>query len=205
MIHLEPAFPAGPDSAELLRQVHTDQAHFRQVAEQISALPEPDDLTPRDPLPASLQADNPLVAQAPLSEAPRATQTELNLTPAAETLDGWALVNLPRGLFVSRDGRLVLSLRLANGLPLPAWVRFDARQGQVQVEARHLTRLGQLQLHLLARDANGHEVRVPLRLQAPTDARADSGNGGLSEQLSATGNSGLLARSQALLASLMGR
>ena len=58
---------------------------------------------------------------------------------------------------------------------------------------------------LLARDANGHEVRVPLRLQAATDARADSGNGGLSEQLSATGNCGLLARSPALLASLMGR
>ncbi|NER65276.1 hypothetical protein G3436_17140, partial [Pseudomonas sp. MAFF212427] len=98
-------------------------------------------------------------------------------------------------------------LRLANGLPLPAWVRFDARQGQVQVEARHLTRFGQLQLQLLARDANGHEVRVPLRLQAASDTRADSRStsGGLSEQLSATGNSGLLARSQALLASLMGR
>ncbi|WP_243667272.1 hypothetical protein, partial [Pseudomonas brassicae] len=85
---LEASPHAGPDSAELLRQVHTDQAHFRQVAEQISALPEPADLTPHDPLPASLQADNPLVSREPLSTTPRATQAELNLALPADTLDG---------------------------------------------------------------------------------------------------------------------
>ncbi|SIT20632.1 Lactonase, 7-bladed beta-propeller [Insolitispirillum peregrinum] len=48
-----------------------------------------------------------------------------------------------------------VTVRLANGLPLPAWVRFDRSTGQIIVDARQLSRLQQLRLQMQTRDANG--------------------------------------------------
>lgn len=121
-----------------------------------------------------------------------------------------------------------VTVKLANGLPLPAWVRFDRSTGQIIVDARQLSRLQQLRLQMQTRDANGVardtvlEIRPEPKVTAsgrtpdqtiasaettiiptPADpAPQAEPQPGLAMQLDAP--SGLLEEARALLASLTG-
>lgn len=134
---------------------------------------------------------------------------------ALETGASFTRFQLPEGLFSARDAKLQVSLRLANGLGLPGWIRFDSRTGQVQLDNRQLANLERLKLVLVARDAEGQEVRIPVDLAiqrdgsaslqtSPPEAPATDAQAGLSSHLQASGQSGLLARGQALLKALLG-
>ncbi|QHF44351.1 hypothetical protein PspS35_11410 [Pseudomonas sp. S35] len=138
----------------------------------------------------------------------------------APTLD--ALRPVERGALLTRfqlpdsvAGHTAATLRQADGKPLPAWIRFDSRSGQIQVESRHLAELQRLKLRLETRDSQGNRVQVPVELQvhddgnvsvetAPTPAPEAQAQAALSEHLHASGQSGLFARSQALLRALFG-
>jgi large repetitive protein len=61
------------------------------------------------------------------------------------------------------DTRVVLDLRLADGRPLPAWIRFDATSGKLLIKAPPGID-GQITLLLVARDTKGHEAATTFRL-----------------------------------------
>lgn len=72
------------------------------------------------------------------------------------------------------------SMTLANGQPLPAWLKFDARTGQVS-GVMPAGFQGELTLRLTARDSQGHTVSTVIKLKA-----ADAGTvarAGVGEQL----------------------
>ncbi|RMV72780.1 Ig protein, partial [Pseudomonas caricapapayae] len=64
------------------------------------------------------------------------------------------------------DGSQPVGARLASGLPLPNWLRFDPRRGRLQAERTSLARLGSVRLALIGRDADGRETRTELELHA---------------------------------------
>ncbi|WP_315122622.1 Ig-like domain-containing protein [Comamonas antarctica] len=67
-----------------------------------------------------------------------------------------------------------LSMTLADGRPLPQWVRFDARTGTLQVQLPEGWR-GDLVLQLTARDNQGNEVKTTVRLKPGAQAAARAG------------------------------
>jgi hypothetical protein len=148
-----------------------------------------------------------------------ATRTSLGALLSVEQGSLLTRFQLPDGLFSHAGGPLEISLHQANGQPLPGWIRFDGRSGLIQVESRQLAELQRLQLRLVARDAAGHRVEIPVRLQVSEDGAATlqaspaeapasesqaTSQAALDSHLQASGQSGVLARGQALLQALFG-
>lgn len=122
-----------------------------------------------------------------------------------------ALVPVERGSLLTRfqlpDSPAGATLRQADGKPLPAWIRFDSHTGRIHVESRHLAELQRLKLHLETRDSRGMPVQIPVELHVPDNAGVETDTAvqaTLEAQLQASGQSGLLARGQALLRALLG-
>lgn len=89
---------------------------------------------------------------------------------------------IPPTMFSHSDplASVQFSMTLANGQPLPAWLKFDARTGQVS-GVMPAGFQGELTLRLTARDSQGHAVSTLIKLKAAdaeTAARA-----GVAEQL----------------------
>ena len=110
-----------------------------------------------------------------------------------QTIDAGAEVriNLAPDTFVHTrpDSGVVLSATLADGRPLPQWIRFDARQGVLIVQADAGVR-GEVPIRITARDADGREASTLFRVNvrnvvvAPAGERP-AGREALSEQLRA--------------------
>ncbi|MBG6248097.1 MULTISPECIES: putative Ig domain-containing protein [Symbiopectobacterium] len=74
------------------------------------------------------------------------------------------------------------SLQLANGRPLPAWIQFDARNGQLRITDPDAVQVNQIQLALTAQAADGARRTIPVTLQTghetstnqPTDRGAST-------------------------------
>ncbi|MBQ4767585.1 beta-propeller fold lactonase family protein [Pectobacterium versatile] len=73
--------------------------------------------------------------------------------------------SLPQRMFSVREGNATLTLQLANGRPLPAWVQFDARSGVVRITDASAVQVNQIQLALKAQAADGTSRIVPITLQ----------------------------------------
>ncbi|AFR02113.1 hypothetical protein PEC301653_05230 [Pectobacterium carotovorum subsp. carotovorum] len=73
--------------------------------------------------------------------------------------------SLPQRMFSVREGNATLTLQLANGRPLPAWVHFDARNGVVRITDASAVQVNQIQLALKAQAADGTSRIVPITLQ----------------------------------------
>ncbi|MBN3063413.1 beta-propeller fold lactonase family protein [Pectobacterium aquaticum] len=73
--------------------------------------------------------------------------------------------SLPQRMFSVREGNATLTLQLANGRPLPAWVQFDARNGVVRITDTSAVQVNQIQLALKAQAADGTSRIVPITLQ----------------------------------------
>ncbi|WP_339096690.1 beta-propeller fold lactonase family protein [Pectobacterium brasiliense] len=73
--------------------------------------------------------------------------------------------SLPQSMFSVREGNATLTLQLANGRPLPAWVQFDARNGVVRITDASAVQVNQIQLALKAQAADGTSRIVPITLQ----------------------------------------
>ncbi|MCA6939718.1 beta-propeller fold lactonase family protein [Pectobacterium polaris] len=73
--------------------------------------------------------------------------------------------SLPQRMFSVREGNVTLTLQLANGRPLPAWVQFDARNGVVRITDASAVQVNQIQLALKAQVADGTSRIVPITLQ----------------------------------------
>ncbi|MFJ4142784.1 beta-propeller fold lactonase family protein [Pseudomonas sp. NPDC089734] len=71
-------------------------------------------------------------------------------------------VQLPQSLLSSQGSPL---LRQDNGLPLPAWIRFDPRSGKLTVDNRQLATAQRLNLVLITRDSSGKEQRTPVQIE----------------------------------------
>ncbi|WP_437609396.1 putative Ig domain-containing protein [Erwinia sp. V71] len=56
---------------------------------------------------------------------------------------------LPQGL---QSGSGFVAVQLANGRPLPAWIQFDARRGELRISSADAARSGQIQLRLQRAD-----------------------------------------------------
>ncbi|WP_432652346.1 beta-propeller fold lactonase family protein [Pectobacterium sp. PL152] len=87
--------------------------------------------------------------------------------------------SLPQRMFSVREGNATLTLQLANGRPLPAWVQFDARSGVVRITDASAVQVNQIQLALKAQAADGTSRIVPITLQtgqgADTEMATDRG------------------------------
>lgn len=87
--------------------------------------------------------------------------------------------SLPQRMFSVREGNATLTLQLANGRPLPAWVQFDARSGVVRITDASAVQVNQIQLALKAQAADGTSRIVPITLQtgqgAGTEIATDHG------------------------------
>ncbi|APS28824.1 beta-propeller fold lactonase family protein [Pectobacterium brasiliense] len=73
--------------------------------------------------------------------------------------------SLPQRMFSVRESNATLTLQLANGRPLPAWVQFDARNGVVRITDASAVQVNQIQLALKAQVADGTSRIVPITLQ----------------------------------------
>ncbi|MEQ9849129.1 beta-propeller fold lactonase family protein [Pectobacterium brasiliense] len=73
--------------------------------------------------------------------------------------------SLPQRMFSVREGNATLTLQLANGRPLPAWVQFDARNGVVRITDASAVQVNQIQLALKAQAVDGTSRIVPITLQ----------------------------------------
>ncbi|WP_317177617.1 beta-propeller fold lactonase family protein [Pectobacterium sp. HCp5_1] len=73
--------------------------------------------------------------------------------------------SLPQRMFSVREGNATLTLQLANGRPLPAWVQFDARNGVVRITDASAVQVNQIQLALKAQATDGSSRIVPITLQ----------------------------------------
>ncbi|MCA6971813.1 beta-propeller fold lactonase family protein [Pectobacterium carotovorum] len=78
---------------------------------------------------------------------------------------GTLAFSLPQRMFSVREGNATLTLQLANGRPLPAWVQFDARSGVVRITDASAVQVNQIQLALKAQAADGTSRIVPITLQ----------------------------------------
>ncbi|MDX6916264.1 beta-propeller fold lactonase family protein [Pectobacterium carotovorum] len=87
--------------------------------------------------------------------------------------------SLPQRMFSVREGNATLTLQLANGRPLPAWVQFDARSGVVRITDASAVQVNQIQLALKAQAVDGTSRIVPITLQtgqgAGTEMATDRG------------------------------
>ncbi|WCG82454.1 beta-propeller fold lactonase family protein [Pectobacterium sp. A5351] len=81
--------------------------------------------------------------------------------------------SLPQRMFSVREGNAMLTLQLANGRPLPAWVQFDARSGVVRITDASAVQVNQIQLALKAQAADGTSRIVPITLQTGQGAGAE--------------------------------
>ncbi|MDG0800029.1 beta-propeller fold lactonase family protein [Pectobacterium polaris] len=100
--------------------------------------------------------------------------------------------SLPQRMFSVREGNATLTLQLANGRPLPAWVQFDARNGVVRITDASAVQINQIQLALKAQAADGTSRIVPITLQ--------TGQGGGAEMATDRGAMQLPAHFDALSA-----
>ncbi|MCL6389413.1 hypothetical protein EXT73_02705 [Pectobacterium atrosepticum] len=73
--------------------------------------------------------------------------------------------SLPQRMFSVREGNATLTLQLANGRPLPAWIQFDARSGVVRITDASALQVNQVQLALKAQASDGTSRTVPITLQ----------------------------------------
>lgn len=89
---------------------------------------------------------------------------------------------VPATLFGHSDplAQVQLSLTLADGRPLPIWLQFDARTGQVKGTVPAGLQ-GDLALRLTARDGQGREVNTTIQLKL--GASGPAGRAGMAEQL----------------------
>lgn len=89
---------------------------------------------------------------------------------------------VPATLFGHSDplAQVQLSLTLADGRPLPTWLQFDARTGQVKGTVPAGLQ-GDLALRLTARDGQGREVNTTIQLKL--GASGPAARAGMAEQL----------------------
>jgi len=114
------------------------------------------------------------------------------LPMAAQSGDGLVLLRSVNDLSISDSGRVQwqvpadvfghtnplatvsLTMTLADGSPLPAWVKFDARTGRLEVQVPADFR-GELVLQLTARDDQGKEVKTTVKLKPGAQVAARAG------------------------------
>ncbi|MFG6455791.1 Ig-like domain-containing protein [Roseateles sp. BYS96W] len=80
------------------------------------------------------------------------------------------------------DASINLTAKRADGADLPAWVRFDARSGTFQIDAPP-TFDGELQVVIIARDAEGREARTIFKMSVGKGQKTSLGRPGLSAQM----------------------
>lgn len=79
---------------------------------------------------------------------------------------------VPRDTFISADGSMpTLSARLTDGSALPAWLRFNPATGTFSGSPPP-GQAALLEIEVVARDANGNEVRTVFQIQTGTPAAA---------------------------------
>lgn len=203
----QPDAPRPDAAASVLRQIADSQAAFASRSQEIAELPEPGELPEHHDTQQTTRLGNPLVAIEPLLAGIRAVRSDVQLS-AAPAAGGKSSVKLPEGLLASRDGRVLVSLRLANGLALPAWIRFDPQRGEIQVDTRQLQRYGQLDLQLRGQDGQGHQATVKLHLhagQGQAQAEPLPGSQGLDAQLQGGVSGSWMSQAQALLVTVFGQ
>ncbi|MCL6346101.1 hypothetical protein EXT66_02415 [Pectobacterium carotovorum subsp. carotovorum] len=83
--------------------------------------------------------------------------------------------SLPQRMFSVREGNATLTLQLANGRPLPAWVQFDAHNGVVRITDASAVQVNQIQLALKAQAADGTIRIVSITLQTGQGDGAERG------------------------------
>lgn len=86
------------------------------------------------------------------------SSVDLNAT-SARSISLMLPIDLP-------DGSNAQRVSLANGLPLPSGMSFDARSGELRIEREWLKRQGTLHLTLISRDAEGREQRTPVEIHS---------------------------------------
>lgn len=130
-------------------------------------LPDQDALNPTTSLTEQLVQTDDVYTDSPAREAGsdfvRVGNTQVSQVEPA--VDGSQTVTLkvPAQL---PDGSNVTRISLGNGLPLPNWVRFNPRTGQLQIDRSHLTRQGSLNLTVIGRDTEGKESRTALQVRS---------------------------------------
>ncbi|RDK06113.1 hypothetical protein DN412_33040, partial [Cupriavidus lacunae] len=84
-------------------------------------------------------------------------------------------IALPASLFrqSDRDATVTVEVRLANGRPLPPWLKFDPVTGTLAGKPPHGMNL-QFQIEVIARDNKGNRAssHLDLNVKAPADSRA---------------------------------
>ncbi|MGE4404512.1 Ig-like domain-containing protein [Pseudomonas sp.] len=93
--------------------------------------------------------------------------------------------SVPYDAFAHTDPneRILLSATLANGQPLPGWIRFDPQSGKFELNAPTGYR-GELTIKIVARDSQGREASALFRFNVgERRASAAAGRAGLSDQL----------------------
>lgn len=87
-----------------------------------------------------------------------------------------ASFTLPAGTFVHTDGnaRVALSARLADGRPLPSFVKFDPTTGTLTVEAGSGEQAEQLQVVVNAVDDKGQTASTTVVIKLKEKARTSS-------------------------------
>ncbi|HYG55686.1 MAG TPA: VCBS domain-containing protein, partial [Burkholderiales bacterium] len=90
--------------------------------------------------------------------------------------DGAGSVRVPEDAFAHTDPAAVVHLdaRLANGQPLPAWLRFEGLRGTFSGQPPQGLE-GTLHIEVVARDTDGREARTQFVLQVE-ELRAESGD-----------------------------
>ncbi|GHC98419.1 hypothetical protein GCM10007320_54090 [Pseudorhodoferax aquiterrae] len=87
------------------------------------------------------------------------------------------------------DATVSLTARRADGAELPAWVQFDARTGTFRVDPPAGFD-GELQVVVIARDAEGREARSVFKMSIGKGKRISFGHPGLSEQIRVASQAG---------------
>ncbi|MDQ7988659.1 MAG: beta-propeller fold lactonase family protein [Candidatus Dactylopiibacterium sp.] len=203
--------PAMADSAALaLGQVAKDARGTLALLDALAARAA--DEAAQTALPLADGRDSPLVHRA-APDAPRLSASVAALRGhwQADVAGNRQVFALPAGVFRSHEAVAGLSLRMADGRPLPASVRLDVERGLIVRAGLHGdTRPVLLELRVHTRD--GLELAVPLRVEpgegtAPpaTGAGHDAPQAGkeaVSLQLRERATRDLMTQARALLAAL---
>lgn len=114
----------------------------------------------------------PLAASSTVSEGLQLLRSVNDLTVSESGRVDW---RVPANVFGHTNplAGVSVSMTMADGSPLPQWIKFDARTGTLQAQLPENFR-GELVLVLTARDDQGKEVKTTVKLkpQAQNAARA---------------------------------
>ena len=88
----------------------------------------------------------------------------LPLPDVAIGLDGSVTYRLPANTFTGGKGEIRLVAQLADGKPLPDWMKFDPKTGVIQADVP-LEKAGPIELKIIATDDKGDQASTKLRIK----------------------------------------